>query len=250
MYKLLIIEDEHLIRKWLVAYLANKFSDNLLIYDAEDGKEGIEKINQIKPNIVITDIEMPIFNAFEIFQRTQDIVYKKIIISAYSNFENAKQALSYEVVNFIAKPIDTHEIDETLQNVIADLDYEAKQFSQNVLQPLNVTTTDTLIVNIIEWLKANYNQDFTIDQVAKHFAVSESNLYKKFKEETSMTIVAYLSHYRMIKAVELISNNPDIYTYELARQVGIKDESYFRKLFKKHTNMTIKAFKQKWKNRE
>ncbi|MBU5236349.1 response regulator, partial [Vibrio cholerae] len=80
--------------------------------EASDGEEGIELINELKPDIVITDINMPRKNAFQMLEETKYLIFSKIIVSGYNDFPNAKKAISYDAVEFIVKPINESELKE------------------------------------------------------------------------------------------------------------------------------------------
>jgi two-component system response regulator YesN len=94
MYKVLIVEDEHLIRKWLTYTVDYQSLGLVIIGEAENGKIGEEMIRQLKPDIVLTDINMPVYDAFTMFENTKDIPYQKIILSGYNDFLNAKKSLA------------------------------------------------------------------------------------------------------------------------------------------------------------
>lgn len=67
-------------------------------------------IKALLPDIVMTDLNMPLKTGFEMFADTAEYAYDKIVISGYNDFENAKKAIHFQVVDFIAKPIDTTEL--------------------------------------------------------------------------------------------------------------------------------------------
>ena len=100
-YKLLIIEDEHLIRRWL-AYAIDYSDIGLKVVGAaENGQEGADMIRNYLPDIVISDINMPVMDAFEMFELTKDLFFKKIILSGYNDFFNAKRRFITALENFL-----------------------------------------------------------------------------------------------------------------------------------------------------
>ncbi|EHI69453.1 response regulator receiver domain protein [Streptococcus ictaluri 707-05] len=124
MYKLVIVEDEHLIRKWLHYAIDYKSLGILVVGEAKDGKEGAALIKETHPDIVLTDINMPIMTAFEMFDATQDYSYAKIILSGYADFPNARSALHYGVLEFLTKPLEKEVLYDCLKTIMARLDQQ------------------------------------------------------------------------------------------------------------------------------
>ena len=77
-------------------------------------------IQEKEPHIVLTDITMPIMDAFMMFEATRTLSYEKVILSGYNDFQNAKKAMQYGAVDFLSKPIDTKELTECLQKLFCD----------------------------------------------------------------------------------------------------------------------------------
>lgn len=106
MYRLLIVEDEHLIRKWLRYAIDYQSLNILVVGEAKDGKEGAQLIQEEQPDIVLSDINMPIMTAFDMFEATKGQSYAKIILSGYADFPNAQSAIHYGVLEFLTKPLE------------------------------------------------------------------------------------------------------------------------------------------------
>jgi two-component system response regulator YesN len=109
---IVIVEDEIRIREGITRLL-NKFYPHIEhIYEAKSAEEGIALIRKIKPDIVITDIKMGAMDGLEMLSIlfAQDkIRFKAIILSAYSEFDYAKKALTLGVKDYLVKPIDAEE---------------------------------------------------------------------------------------------------------------------------------------------
>ena len=107
MYKVLLAEDEDIIRKGLM-FTADWGAWNCLVAgEASDGEEGVEKIRQIKPDIVVADIRMPVKSGLKMLEETiGEYGYEAIILSGYSDFEYARQALRLGVTEYLLKPVD------------------------------------------------------------------------------------------------------------------------------------------------
>lgn len=86
MYKLVIIEDEHIIRKWLRYAVDYESLGIVVVGEAKDGKAGAALIRECQPHIVLTDINMPIMTAFEMFEDTGNRPMPKLSYQAMPIF--------------------------------------------------------------------------------------------------------------------------------------------------------------------
>lgn len=247
MYKLLIVEDEHLIRKWLHYTLDYQALNLVVVGEAKDGIEGVELIRSKRPDIVLTDINMPAMNAFEMFEATSDQAYAKIILSGYSDFANAKQAIKYGVVDFISKPIAKEELFACLQTVVAQLIQNRQASLQGIGLHLALTKGQLPrpVLDMLEWIQTHYQTKFTVTDMARDLGYSESYLYKMMKDHFEITINDYLNQYRIKMAIQKLSANPTIMVYQLAEEVGFSDYKYFNRVFKKMVGLTVTEFKDR-----
>ncbi|WP_336788165.1 response regulator transcription factor [Paenibacillus sp. MMO-177] len=124
MYKVLLVDDEIFVRKGL----RNLIDWETLGYDicdeAGNGQEAIEKIELLKPDLVIADIRMPVLDGLELIRKiTEEGVYSPtfIIVSGYHDFQYAQRALRYGVHDYILKPIDEAELESTLKTLSGTL---------------------------------------------------------------------------------------------------------------------------------
>lgn len=119
MYKLLIVDDEELIRQGLKKTIMQNEGNICLIEEAENGLAALEKIKTSKYDVVITDIRMPVMDGLEMIEsiRKADTDISFIIISGYDDFTYAKKAIKYNVEDYILKPIDENEFIELLNKI-------------------------------------------------------------------------------------------------------------------------------------
>lgn len=129
LYKVLLVDDEVLIRE----AISENIEWNKLGYDflgaCKDGRQAIELIKKDPPDLVITDINMPYVDGIEltkyIYENYSDI--KVIIISGYDEFEYAKQAVKYKVLEYVLKPVTAFELSEILTKVKTSFDEERRK---------------------------------------------------------------------------------------------------------------------------
>lgn len=117
MYKVLVADDNALIRKSIIKRVPWKLLDMECVGEAENGKETADLILQMRPDIVITDIKMPVADGFFAIEKTRSLFpdIQFIIISGYDDFAYLKQSIQLQVLNYILKPIDTEELISSLK---------------------------------------------------------------------------------------------------------------------------------------
>ncbi|MCT4633095.1 MAG: response regulator [Firmicutes bacterium] len=128
MYRILIIDDEAIVLDSYSYIISNNF-ENVMVETAKNGKEGLVKLDSFKPHIVITDIRMPGISGLEFIKAAREIddSVKIAIASAYEQFEYAKEALKYNIEDYLLKPLTKKKLLEYLENTILGLDKENKK---------------------------------------------------------------------------------------------------------------------------
>lgn len=126
MYKVLLIDDEAIIRKGLRNTISWNDFDCQIIGEAKDGFEGLEMIESLEPDIVFVDIRMPVMDGLEMIAQIPDNRDKPkfVILTGFSDFEYAREALALGVSNFLLKPTKLNQIQETLIKIIEKLKKE------------------------------------------------------------------------------------------------------------------------------
>ncbi|MBO0458172.1 response regulator [Enterococcus hulanensis] len=145
MYKVFIVEDEHLIRESLKRNLI-QLSKQLpieMVGEASDGEVALSMILKERPDILLTDIRMPFMNGIELSQEVKEALpdIQIIFISGFDEFEYAKAAIHLQVVEYLLKPIKTQELEGSLKSVINRLEQKKQSspddsYSQDVQKNL------------------------------------------------------------------------------------------------------------------
>ena len=117
--KVLIVEDEIRIREGIQKLLGKMRPDYEITGEAENGEEGLQLLKDLNPDIVITDIRMPKMDGLEMMKAAaaQGISAKAIVLSAFSEFEYARQAMKLGVTEYLLKPVSINEFSQALENV-------------------------------------------------------------------------------------------------------------------------------------
>lgn len=118
MLRVLIAEDEDIIRKGLV-YTTDWLSmDCVVVAEAANGQEGLEKILECRPDVVIADICMPFLDGIEMIKRAAETVhFKSILLTSYADFEYARRAIDARVCEYLLKPVDEDQLAEIMRKL-------------------------------------------------------------------------------------------------------------------------------------
>jgi len=176
MYKLLIVDDEERVRKGIIKTIEWEKFGFQIVGEAENGKEALEIVEKVVPDVVITDIKMPFMDGLELSELIKEKYphTKIIILTGFDEFEYAQKSVKLDVLEYILKPISADELSKLLEKLRSEMDEEfarkkdmqaLKEYYRKSLPVLREKFLASLIMNkmkkseILE--KANnYNLDF------------------------------------------------------------------------------------------
>ena len=168
--RVVIVEDEDVIRNGLSNLVCKINNDIEVVATVNNGSDAIEKINRTRPDLVITDIKMPKLDGLEMLNqlKAKGINHKTIILSAYSEFEYAQQAIKLGVNEYILKPISVIDMTQALKNIEDQIvisnklneKENEKNLSLNDILKRIVFTEDINEFEIKELLKVKYNINY------------------------------------------------------------------------------------------
>lgn len=252
MYKLLIVDDEQIIRQGL-NMLPWKENDIEVVGLLKNGVEAEEWINSNELDILLTDIRMPGKTGIELagitLQNYPDA--KVILLTGYGEFEYAKEAISLGVFDYILKPSTPKEIMECVKRACEK--YEQEKKNRNRMEELESEVQDYSILikpaevlgqpneeridRIIQYIYANYDKELTLSVLAQEFHFTTVYLSHYIKKETGYTYLEILTSVRMYYAAKYLKETK-LKNGEICHKVGIPDERYFGQIFKKNYGMT------------
>lgn len=130
MKKVLIVDDEYLQRELVKSTVAWEQLGLCIAAEASDGREAVETAERVRPDIIIMDINIPFLNGLEVSKRVKEILPETqiIILTAYGEFEYAREAIRFGAVNFLLKPLDPEELEKELRSACAKIEDIRKQF--------------------------------------------------------------------------------------------------------------------------
>ncbi len=248
MYKVLLVEDEEMIMKSM-QFLVNWTELSCVICGcAHNGREGIQQIHALHPDIVVTDIRMPYADGLKMLEETKSQCdYETVIMSGYEEFDYAQKAIRLGVSDYLLKPMDIQEMSQTISRItqriekkrkLRKIEESAVQWESKPLVSTNLPTGSArYVTKMVEYIQQNYAEKVSIRDIGEQFGISVPYLHAKFKEATGYTFNDFLNRYRIQQALQLMTKT-DMRIYEIAQAVGIQDYKYFNQVFKKYTGMS------------
>lgn len=232
MLKVVVIEDEELVRRGIVMAVDWASVDCEVVGEASNGETGLELIARERPDIVVTDIRMPRMDGLEMLRRLREegCGASVILLTAYSDFSYAQSALKLGAVDYLLKPFHDGELEAAVQRISSRGREQARpgDFAE-------ISSKNRNVMQAIEYINANYNDpELNVSAVARSVELSEGHLSHIFKKETGYTLNSYITACRMHMAMHLLRERRSRVS-EAAERVGYRDIAYFSSTFKKFT---------------
>lgn len=237
MLKVLVVEDEELIRKGIVLTVDWAALGCVVVGEAANGAEGLEAALRLEPSLIITDVKMPQMDGLEMLRRLREAGCdaRVIILTAYDDFSYVRSALRLGAVDYLLKPFHDGELEKAIAGM-----QEHTERRPDTFKPGSIRRGDKskYVMEAMEYIRLHYNDpDISVGTVAQSLNISEGYLSHTFKKETDNTLLNYLTRYRIHKAMELLKDCR-VKVYEVAEQVGYRDIAYFSATFKKFAGMS------------
>lgn len=235
MKTLIVVEDEFFIREGLYKLINRLDMGVKVVGEAENGYEGLKLIQDILPDIVITDIRMPKIDGLEMIHKVKQmrINCQFVILSGYAEFNYAQKAIKYGVTDYLLKPVTISDIRKLLEKIDSNTGKESV--------PETKAGYSDLVNAIMNAVNRDYATHVSLTTYAEEYKVTPQYISTVFAKESGMTFSAYLRQVRMEKAKKLLLTT-DMKIYEVAIAVGYPEQKYFSKVFKEYTGVSAKQF--------
>lgn len=254
MYKVLLVEDEEIIRHGIRNSIPWESFDCCVAGEAGNGEEAEHMIEELRPDIVITDINMPVKDGLTMLAETKlQYDYAAIILTGYSEFEYAREAIRNGVSGYVLKPLNMNEMKEALSQAILEskaISYlrQKNQKSETHPELLSLDAAgecgDPVVEKALSYIAQNYKKKFLLSDLAEELHYSERYVSQKFQKAMGTTVIEYLNRYRIQQALELLCKK-EIPISEIGWEVGIGEYKYFNHVFKKYIGCSAKEYQQR-----
>lgn len=236
----LIADDERYMVEYietLVDWKAYGFDRVLTAYG---GSLARDLLLEYRPELLITDIKMPKVSGLDLSALVDEKEYqtKVIIISGYSEFDYAKQALRYGVAEYLVKPVLKEELVEALERIL-DRNFEREEAAAKERGEKYET------IHVLKaYINEHFDQDLSLDTLGEVAHLHPTYLSRIFKEVTDVNLSEYITDVRMQKASELLEGT-NLKVNEVMKHVGYQKSQHFSKLFKEKFGVTPKEYRIK-----
>lgn len=249
---IVIVDDEPRTRQGLQRTLESWNNGEYSILTAESGDEVMQIAAESKIHILLSDIRMPEMSGLQLLKNIQNKGMSPvvIVISAYSEFEYAQEALRLGVVNYLLKPIGKKKLIEAVEDAIKVLEKQVRAgiielvVDKKIADASNkMDTTKDTIKKAISYIDQHLKEDLSLKEVAAHVHLNPSYFSVLFKEQLNLNFSEYVTRRRIQRAKELVVSTSLPIT-EIAEEAGYKTSKYFIKIFKEIEGMTPSAYRK------
>jgi DNA-binding response OmpR family regulator len=238
---LLIVEDNLDLRNYLSENLNNVYR----VLEAENGRDGLQLAINSMPDLIISDLMMPVMDGIEFClqvrreKRTNHIPF--IMLTAKADRESKLEGLETGADEYLVKPFDAEELRVRIKNLISQRELLREKFRMEYMvipdEKLKEKSEDSIIVDIIRILENHFSDpDFNLDEMSAQLSMSRRTLFRKVRAVTGFTPNELLHNIRLKKAAVLFNSGEKNITRVLF-QVGFNTPSYFTECFREQFGM-------------
>ncbi len=247
----LIVDDNKLCRQLFLDIL----SENYTTYEAKDGQEALDIIKENPPNLIITDINMPVMNGLQLLRKlAQNKLTAHIpvlVVSSITEEDKAHQGLKLGAIDYISKPFNILTLNHKISNILKLIALQPLVTQPKVIieTAVHIILTPKQLFNkkLSSVLNKNYaNSLFSITKLAKLMAVSERQLQRKCNDYAGYGPSSCLKSFRLSKAKLFLCQGMSI--AQTAELSGFDTPSYFASCFKKAFSLSPTTYAEQYKN--
>lgn len=247
MYKAIIIDDISLVRdaiRLLAQWDVFGISE---ILEADNAEDGLTIILKEHPDIIITDMKMPVMDGTQLLKKLEElhINSKIIVISGFSDFKYTRLAIQAGVIDYILKPVDPQDLNNALSAAVSQLENEAGETgtSAPVSSPEpHSAATSKVVSDVFDYINAHYLENISLADIAETFFLSKEHLSRLFKKETGQNLFSYIMQLKLTEAKRLLQST-DMTLDDIAWHLGFSNGNYFSKVFKKNCQMSPSEYR-------
>ena len=245
MWKVMIADDENYMLEAMENLIDWKKMDCQLVYKAKNGQLLLEQVKKNPPDIIITDIKMPLVSGIEVAKYIYEnkIPTKVIILSAYAEFQYAQEAIKYDACGYIIKTSVIEMLPGIIQKAIGKLSQCSEGEREN-----EEFFSDDIFGRLQKFVSEHYMDKLNLTQISQEIHANGSYLSRLYKMKTGQNLFDVINKMKLEKAKEYMSQGKRI--YEIAQMVGFDDVSYFSRVFRKHEGCSPREYENRLREKE
>ena len=246
--RILLVDDNAEFRK----YLSRELSGSYQVEEASDGKECLERVSAIQPDVVICDVMMPQMDGFEVTKSLKENIETShipvILLTARASDDFRLEGYENGADAYLTKPFKIEILEARIRNLIEERQKRIKSFSRKAdISPMHITITTVdqkLMSRIMESIERNMdNPEYSVETLASDVSMHRMNLYRKLQSLTGMTPSEFIRTMRLKRAAQLLTDDPNLNVSEVATMVGFNTVKYFTRYFKEMFGVTPSQYK-------
>ncbi|MCT4647436.1 MAG: ATP-binding protein, partial [Carboxylicivirga sp.] len=234
----------------LIDYLAVSLGQKYEVLKAMNGKDAWGLIKDKAPDIIISDVMMPEMDGLQLCRKVKEDIHTShipiILLTARTGVQHQFDGLKQGADVYLEKPFNSAILETHLTNLLRLKTVWQQRFEAELgIEVTEVTRSDRDEEFLKKAIKIVYDNlddaDFKVAELVDNMAVSRSLLHMKLKEITGLSASAFIQSLRLKEAARLLSTN-QYPVVEVSEKVGFTDPSYFGRCFKKHFDLTPRAY--------
>lgn len=249
--RILIIEDN----KDVAAYIGSQLTSHYSVCYAENGKVGLQKAEELVPDLIITDLMMPEMGGLDVCRaiRKNEIVnhIPIIVITAKNTEEDRIKGLEAGADAYLVKPFNSEELRTRVEKLLEQRSllrskYASALKTNEVVTPTLSTADEFFLGKTIDIIYALLDtQQLEVSLLADRLCMSKRQFHRKLMALTGMSPVTYIKTVKMQRAKMLLDTRPELSLDEVAELSGFEHYSGFYHAFKKTYGFTPTKYKRK-----
>lgn len=261
-FSILVVEDN----EELKAFLKSILSENYTVITASNGEEGLQHAVDDLPDLIISDVMMPVMDGLEMIRQIKEnnnICHIPIIVlSAKASLDDRIAGLEQGIDDYITKPFSATYLKTRVASLLRQRKALQELYMNRLMEGKNTSSPDPLtpsqpqitpydeqfMKKVMAYMEEQMdNAELTIDEFAEQLMLSRTIFYRKLKSIVGLTPVDFIREIRIKRAVQLIDS--DEYNFsQVAYMTGFNDPKYFSKCFKKVIGITPSEYKERKNN--
>ncbi len=232
---IVLVEDNMDLRVYLKDNLRLKYK----VLEADNGESAWELVQKHQPQLVVSDIIMPVFSGLELCAKIKANKHTRnipvILLTAKAETEPELEGLKSGADDYIFKPFDIRILESRIENMINAREQLRISYQAMIgVEPDGITVSsqdEKLLKKALEIVEKNIGEpSFSVEELSREMGMSRVSLYKKMMAITQKSPIEFIRIIRLKRAADLLKNS-QLSVSEIAYQVGFNNPRYFSKYF-------------------
>lgn len=251
--RVVVVDDDAEMRNFLSTELG--FTYHVAAY--ADGQQAWGAINETLPDLVISDVVMPVMDGFELLHRiknnTKTSHIPVILLTTKTEHQSRMEGLEEGADAYMDKPFNLEELEARAAGLIANRlrmkgKFSGNQEQEGVVKPIELKGNDA---QLMERIMANINErlsdeDFNVEALAEAVGLSRVQLHRRVKEITGISVGEFIRNLRLQQAAKLLAKG-DVTVSQVTYAIGMANPTHFTTAFKKYFGVTPTEYMNKHK---